>query len=386
MSNPQPPTPNPQRLLLAATAVTLIALLALQLAARVPGPEAAAVPTPTPAPQQVQTRNPKLGIHTRLTDEADPAKITRTLQMVREMGASWVVEYFPWAYIQPSDRAHYDWTHTDTVIAAAQQQGLTLVARLDGVPAWARPPDTTWRYIDPDQYAAYAAFVEAFVTRYRGRVHYVIIWNEPNLSSEWGVRPPDPAAYTALLKTAYAAAKRADPTVQVLMAGLAPTLVTDANGMHDTQFLQGVYDAGGKDAFDLLAVHAYGNNNPPDDPPSDDVHGMNFARAAVMHDVMARNGDGAKKVIITEGGWNDSPRWVFSVKPYQRIAYTIRAYEKAQQEWPWCLAVGLWAFRLPAPAYTYMDNYTFVTPDFIPRPIYDEVRKYAVPGADGGTP
>jgi hypothetical protein len=33
-----------------------------------------------------------------------------------------------------------------------------------------------------------------------------------------------------------------------------------------------------------------------------------------------------------------------------------------------------------------MDNYTFVTPDFIPRPIYDEVRQYAVPGAAGGTP
>jgi hypothetical protein len=234
--------------------------------------------------------------------------------------------------------------------------------------------------------ADYAAFVAAFVTRYQGKVHHVIIWNEPNLSSEWGVRPPDPVAYTALLHTTRDAVRRADPTVVVIMAGLAPTLATDANGMHDTEFLQRVYDAGGKDAFDLLAVHAYGNNNPPDDPPSDDVHGMNFARAAVMHDVMARNGDGAKGVIITEGGWNDSPRWVFSVKPYQRIEYTIRAYEKARTEWPWCLAVGLWAFRLPTPAYTYMDNYTFVTPDFIPRPIYDEVRQYAVPGAAGGTP
>ena len=383
-TNPQPPTPNP--LFLFGTVLALIVLLALQLGARVPRPEAAAAPTPTPPPQQVQTRNPKLGIHTRLTDEADPAKIQRTLQMVREMGARWVIEYFPWAYIQPSDRAHFDWAHTDAVIDTARQQGLTLVARLDGVPAWARPPQTTWRYIDPEHYADYAAFVAAFVTRYQGRVPYIIIWNEPNLSSEWGVRPPDPAAYTALLKVASAAAHRADPTVKVLMAGLAPTLVTDANGMHDTQFLQGVYDAGGRDAFDLLAVHAYGNNNPPDDPPSDDVHGMNFARAAVMHDVMARNDDAAKGVIITEGGWNDSPRWVFSVKPYQRIEYTIRAYEKAQAEWPWCLAVGLWAFRLPTPAYTYMDNYTFVTPDFIPRPIYDEVRKYAVPGAAGGPP
>jgi len=49
--------------------------------------------------QEVQTRNPKVGVHTRFTDEVEEWKIQRTLVMVREMGASWVVEYFPWAYI-----------------------------------------------------------------------------------------------------------------------------------------------------------------------------------------------------------------------------------------------------------------------------------------------
>ena len=36
----------------------------------------------------VSTINPKMGIHTRLTDEVEPWKIKRTLEMVREMGAS----------------------------------------------------------------------------------------------------------------------------------------------------------------------------------------------------------------------------------------------------------------------------------------------------------
>ena len=72
--------------------------------------------------------------------------------------------------------------------------------------------------------------------------------------------------------------------------------------------------------------------------------------------------------------------------PSSEMACGSSGMTNARTEWPWCLAVGLWAFRLPTPAYTYMDNYTFVTPDFIPRPIYDEVRQYAVPGAAGGTP
>ena len=38
-------------------------------------------------PQQtVRSVNPKMGIHTRLTDEVEPWKIKRTLEMVREMG------------------------------------------------------------------------------------------------------------------------------------------------------------------------------------------------------------------------------------------------------------------------------------------------------------
>src|SRR5205085_1697516 len=92
----------------------LLALLGLgvlvaQLAVRWPAALPAVAPTPTPLPAQVQTTNPKIGVHTRLTDEADPAKIRESLRLVREMGAPWVTEYFPWVYIQPSDAAHFDW-------------------------------------------------------------------------------------------------------------------------------------------------------------------------------------------------------------------------------------------------------------------------------------
>ena len=361
-----------------ALALLGLAVLLAQLLARWPVASAPAAPLSTPTPAQVRTGNPKIGVHTRLTDEADPAKIRQTLRMVREMGAPWVTEYFPWVYIQPTDAAHFDWTHADAVVDAATAEGLTLIARFDGTPAWARPANTTWKYLDPDHYADFAAFVGAFVARYQGRVRYYVIWNEPNLSAEWGARPPDPAAYTALLKQAYRAAKAADPSAVVLLAGLAPTLEPPGSpwGLRDTTFLEGVYTAGGKPFFDGLTVHAYGLTAPADDPPGPDK--LNFRRAEILHDVLVAHGDSAKPVLVTEGGWNDSPRWVLAVRPYQRIDYTIAAYELARRDWPWCRAVTIWAFRYPKPAYTYFDNYTFVTPDFVPKPIYYEIQRYAL--------
>ena len=68
-------------------------------------------------PQQVvQTINPKMGVHTRLTDEVEPWKIKQSLTRVREMGAPWIVEYFPWANIEESS-GRFNWAHADRVNA-----------------------------------------------------------------------------------------------------------------------------------------------------------------------------------------------------------------------------------------------------------------------------
>ena len=327
-------------------------------------------------PQKVITINPKMGVHTRLTDEVEEWKIKRTLQMVREMGAPWIVEYFPWGYYEPK-KGVYSWAHPDTVVKHALNQGLTVIARLGFVPKWARPKDSIFSYLDPEHYDDFGDFVYAFVEHYRGKIRHIIIWNEPNIALEWGYRPVDPEAYTELLKVAYRRAKEADPEVQVLAGALAPTLAPpgDPWGMNDLEFLRGMYRAGAKDYFDILAVHSYGWTFPPDDPPAPDK--VNFRRVELLRQIMEENGDAHKTIIITEGGWNDHPRWSKAVRPGQRVEYTIRAYEIALKEWEWCEAVCLWAFRYPWATHTYQDYFTFVAVDFTPKPIYLEVQRYA---------
>jgi polysaccharide biosynthesis protein PslG len=331
-------------------------------------------------PQAVVTQHPILCVHTRLTDEVEPWKMLRSLEMVRQMGATTIVEYFPWAYME-NEKGQYGWTHADQIVDYARNQGLAVVARLGMVPAWARQRAdhavTTDTYLAPEHYADFGDFVSAFVAHFRGRVQAIIIWNEPNVTLEWGFRPPDPESYTELLKVAYMRAKAADPSLLVLGGALAPTLEPEGSevAMNDLVYLERMYRAGAGRYFDVLAAHAYGLTYAYDEPPAADV--LDFRRVELVRGVMVKYGDAAKRVMLTESGWNDSPRWTMAVKPAARIANTLGGYAWAEQQWPWMLNVCTWAFRLPAPQHSYGDYFTFVSPEFQPKLIYDAVQAWA---------
>lgn len=324
----------------------------------------------------VTTINPKMGVHTRLTDEVEEVKIQQTLRMVREMGAPWIVEYFPWAYVQPRPDAR-KWKHADMVIQHANRQGLKIIARLGFVPEWARPQETTPLYLDEERFVDFGRYAAEFAARYAGQVNYIIIWNEPNLGLEWGYQPVDPAKYTKMLRVVYPMVKEANPAVKVLGGALAPTLAApgDPTAMNDLVFLQKMYDAGAASYFDILAIHAYGFRYPPNEPAHPEL--VNLRRSELLREIMVVNGDGEKRAMITEGGWNDHPRWTRAVRPGQRIEYTIEAYRMALEEWFWLDAMVMWAFRYPWDTKSYQDYFTFVDTDFEPKPIYLEVQQYA---------
>lgn len=337
-------------------------------------------PSPTPitfgSPQTVVTTAPILGVHTRLTDEVEEWKIQRTLQMVREMGASWIVEFFPWAYYQSEDGS-VAWEHPDLVIGHAKANGLKVIARLGYTPEWARPPDSPLTYLDRNAYDDFAAFAALFAERYKDSVDYIIIGNEPNLSFEWGYRQTSPRDYVELLAAVYPAIKRADPKMIILAGALAPTIEPEGSpwATNDLVYLQGMYDAGAAEYFDGLAVHAYGLTFPADAEPGPEI--LNFRRIELVRQVMVENGDEATPIYVTETGWNDHPRWTMAVKPGQRIQYTIDALEYARENWPYVKTLAIWAFRYPAPTRSYPDYFTLVTPEFVTKPIYDALKAYS---------
>lgn len=332
----------------------------------------------------VETAHPQVCVHTRLIDEVEAWKIQRSLALVREMGASTIVEFFPWAYLEPQ-RGRYDWSSADRIIEYAHAQGLQIIARMGLVPAWAQEISGEWpgtqratlNTLPPEAYDDFAQFVAAFASRYAGLVDHLIIWNEPNLSFEWGYEQVSAAQYVDLLRAVYHPAHEANPDVVILAAGLAPTLepAGSPHGLNDILYLDDLYAAGGAAYFDALAVHTYGFTDPPEAEPAFST--LNFRRVELLREVMVAHGDAETPIYITETGWNDNPRWNKSVSPSQRVAYTLRAFEYADGEWPWLRRLCLWAFRYPAPTFSYPDDFTLVTTDFTLKPIYHAVRAYA---------
>ncbi|NJN82396.1 MAG: glycoside hydrolase family 5 protein [Caldilineaceae bacterium] len=110
----------------------------------------------------------------------------------------------------------------DHIVELAEQNGMELIVRISNPPAWSRAQgNDVGAYAPPDEVQDFADFVEAVVTRYRGRIRYYQLWNEPNIYPEWGSYPIDPEAYAQLLKAGAEAARVADPDA-VIIAGAWP--------------------------------------------------------------------------------------------------------------------------------------------------------------------
>jgi hypothetical protein len=326
-----------------------------------------------------------LGANFFLDREVEPWKQEKTLEMARQAGIVWIKQQFSWEEIEPQRKGEFEWSKYDRIVDLAEQYDMQIIARLDRPPAWARPSNPL-PASPPDDLADYGDFVYEFVRRYRGRVRFIQIWNEPNLSAEWGFQRVDAVAYTRLLEVAYRRAKEADPEVVVLSAPLAITL-EDASmrGNHnDLVFLEQMYQAGAGDFFDILSANAFGLDRPPEDPPAPGV--LNFRRVELQRAIMERYGDEDKPVWINEYGWNAAPAsfpdellaWK-RVSEAEQAEYTVRGIEWARAHWPWLGAVNLWYFRqvgdVPPDRAAYY--FALVDPDFTPRPVYEAVRQAA---------
>ncbi len=207
-----------------------------------------------------------------------------------------------WDWVQYGGRKSFDWSQIDRVIKSVRSAEMSVDLIIDGCPPWAAVPaaqgDTSPQPASPDQYAAFAADVAA---RYGPRgVGMFEIWNEPNNEIFWQPRP-NPAAYTADLKAAYAAIKKADPSALVISGGLAPE-TNDGTNINAIAFLQAMYADGAQGSFDALGYHPYSYPSLPDTYEPWSAWSQMDRTNPSIRSVMARNGDASKPIWITEVG------------------------------------------------------------------------------------
>jgi len=310
---------------------------------------------------------PIAAVHTLRADD-------EMLRLASEGGFDAVVQVFSWLEIEPT-REEWHWEYPDFVVRAAEHYGLDLIVRLDGLPAWAAEEAAAGQADSlSDDYAVFAGTV---AQRYGGQIRGYIVWNEPNLAKEWGGRPPDPAAYTELLRRAYEAIKAADPEATVVSAGLASTNHQNAEAMDDRVFLEAMYQAGAGAYFDALGAHPYGFVYPPDDPRGSH-DGLNLARLLDLREIMEARGDGDKPIWTTELGWTTAGvgegSWL-TVTPQQQADYLTDAWRRAlTDEMAWLQVFTVWNLSQGLPPTDEMAGYSLLGESGEPKPAYHTLR------------
>jgi hypothetical protein len=330
----------------------------------------------------------RLGMNVFLEQEVEPEKRQRSLELLRAAGVDWIRQQLPWEQIEPVAKGQTTdpnfggstWVKFDDIVDRATALGMNVLLRLDTSPRWALRADAPDGLSPPINDADYWDFVAQVAARYRGKVAAYQIWNEPNLHIEWGRRPPDARAYARLLRGASERIHAIDPSAKVVTAALAPTLTENAEAMNELIYLRELYAAGARGAFDVLAVQAYGLRGGPDDPRVDSSD-VTFSRPTLVHQIMDMNGDGATPVWATELGWNVNPPSVPEqrfgrVTPSLQARYTVRAFERMREQWPWMEVAYVWYWKRPDHTNRDQDWYWFrlAEPDFTLQPVYYALR------------
>ena len=327
-------------------------------------------------------------VNVQLELEPDLDSVARVLDLARAAGFGWVRQQVSWADIEPGHKGNFwdfdadrpTWARWDAIARLAAERNLQVIARLELPPDWARPAGT-YKSHPPTNVRDYSDFVAVFTSRYREEITHVQLWNEPNLAEEWGRRPVDAGAYVELLRAGFAGARRGNPRATVVSASLAQTLEPDLEtsaGLDDLAYLDRMYRLGAAPFLDVVAANAYGLWTGPGDRRVGAGY-TNLPRILLVRDVMARHGDGAKPLWVSEFGWNAQPTgWQGRPSPWGQVdeatqaAHLLGSYRRATREWPWMGPMAVWLLRHPRAAPD--DPTTFfalVRDDWSPRPAYD---------------
>jgi len=183
------------------------------------------------------------------------------------------------------------------MINQAHSQGFRVLLGIVGDPAQLGAGGAGYM----DQYAGFLAGVAALGP------DAIEVWNEQNLDREWPRGQINPTTYTQMLSKAYAAIKRANPSVMVISGAPSPTGAEGAFGTdrvwNDDRYIRGMVAAGAANYMDCLGVH-YNEGIISPDQTSGDPRGNYFTRYFWgMVNTYSSAFGGARPICFTELGY-----------------------------------------------------------------------------------
>src|SRR5882757_4114648 len=241
----------------------------------------------------------------------------KQLNLMQAAGIHWVRQEFHWNTIEPS-LGTWNFSTYDFIVNAILSRGMQIIGLLTQyhVPAWYGTPSN-----QPPLPADYAAWISVVAARYKGQIPLYEIGNEQNSNGNW-YPSASASAYTSLMQAGYAAIKSASPYAKVMSGGMSPT-----GAISPETFLTQMYANGAKNYMDYVGYHPYSWPASPDFtsfPPS-------FNELDNLKSIMNSNGDGNKRIIVSEVGWPTHTGSGSTTEANQAI-YTGRVYTKIMHE------------------------------------------------------
>src|SRR4051794_18368308 len=253
------------------------------------------------APAGAQARTPASFFGMNLNGPALDGRVDPAGQVtaMHEHHAGSVRIAIEWNVAQPSADSPPAFGGYDQIVLAAAKQGMSVLPTVFHTPPWAAENPTQVQS-PPKNDADYGRFLIALVQRYgpngtlwsdhpeapKRPIRDWGVWNEPDLKPFFNPSTPWPARYVKLLHAAHDALKLADPGCRVVLAGLPQA---------SWQELSKLYKAGAKPYFDIADVHPYTRE------PKNVIRIIRLSRQ-----VMARNGDKAKRLYVSEFTWSSA--------------------------------------------------------------------------------
>src|ERR1700681_2764380 len=217
-----------------------------------------------------------------------------------------------WAEINTSNGA-YNWSTLDSWVGKAQQQNVQLTYTFGRTPPWAASsPATSCNYangecVAPADYTNWDHFVTALATRYKGKIKYYEMWNEPNDPGFW---KGTTAQMVTMTRRAANIIHSIDPAAEVVSPGATWSSTTA------WVWLDGFLGSGGGPYLDDIGFHGYTGDN-----KAEGIFTIidNIQQVETAHGL-------SLPLIITEGGWglnsvitNQDAQAAFLVQRYMLI-------------------------------------------------------------------
>ncbi len=172
----------------------------------------------------------------------------KNARLLELAGIGWLRTDVFWEDIE-KEEGRYRWDRLDGLVRLATKFNIHLLAIIDyGVP-WASTAPESVSAFEKTRFCpltfAYQNFLNKLLTRYKEKIKFWEVWNEPNIALFWKSSREE---YADLLKIAHTEIKKIDPAARVLMGGTAGTPVDWVKMLEKKQ-------AAGD--FDIFNVHPY---------------------------------------------------------------------------------------------------------------------------------